>query len=118
MIYHITSRSAWETAQRQGSYVAASLASEGLIHASTQSQVVPVAELYYPGQSDLVVLVIDPVRLTSKLKWESPTGGQPPAGVPETDLFPHIYGPLNLEAVVNVVDLKTDDSNKFFFSEP
>ena len=60
----------------------------------------------YKGQPESVLLMIEPTLLSSELSWEPPSGGAPPPGVPEGDLFPHIYGPINLDAVVKVVDLE------------
>ena len=113
MIYHITTRQAWYEAQQRGEYRAESLESEGFIHCSTQTQVLPVAEKYYQGQQDNLLLVIDPIRLTSELRWEPPSGGAPPPGVPEGELFPHIYGPINLDAVVKVLDLESNPDGSY-----
>jgi uncharacterized protein (DUF952 family) len=113
MIYHITSRAAWQDAQQRGDYRAESLETEGFIHCSTKSQVLPVAENFYKGQRGLLLLMIDPVLLSSELKWEPPSGGTPPPGVPDGDLFPHIYGPVNLEAIVKVLDLEADLNGKY-----
>jgi uncharacterized protein (DUF952 family) len=110
MIFHITSRKEWETAQTKGEYAAESLANQGFIHCSTLNQVVPVADNFYKGQSGLVLLMIDPALLSSTLKWEPPSGGTPPAGVPTGEQFPHIYGPINLDAVVNVFDFIRDSN--------
>jgi uncharacterized protein (DUF952 family) len=107
MIYHITSRTAWSEARERGDYRAESLETEGFTHCSTQEQVVPVAESFYKDQRDLLLLVIEPDRLKADLKWEPPAGGTPPPGVPAGALFPHIYGPINLEAVVRVLDLQS-----------
>lgn len=112
MIYHITSHKAWREAQQHGEYRAESLETEGFIHCSTRSQVLPVAEKYYQGQGRLLLLLIDPARLTSDLKWEPPSGGSPPPGVPEAEMFPHIYGPVNLEAVVKVLDLESSPDGR------
>lgn len=106
MIYHITTRKAWRAALQRGEYRAESLDTEGFIHCSTSTQVLPVAEKYYKGQGRLLLLTIDPARLSSELKWEPPSGGAPPPGVPEGELFPHIYGPINLDAAVKVFDLE------------
>jgi uncharacterized protein (DUF952 family) len=108
MIFHITSRTDWETAQTKGEYIADSLRLEGFIHCSTLAQILPVAEKFYKGQSGLVLLMIEPTLLSSTLKWEAPSGGTPPPGVPAGDKFPHIYGPINLDAVVNVSDFIRD----------
>jgi uncharacterized protein (DUF952 family) len=112
-IFHITSRSAWLAAQKSGGYVAPSLAAEGFIHNSTSTQVLPVAEKFYKGKTDLVLLVIDPARLASDLKWEAPFDGAPPPGVPSGEPFPHVYGPINLDAVIQVLDLETDSNGRF-----
>jgi uncharacterized protein (DUF952 family) len=113
MIYHITSRMAWSQARQRGDYRADSLETEGFIHCSTNEQVIPVTEKYYKGQEGLLVLVIEPERLTSDLKWEPPAEGAPPPGVPEGDLFPHIYGPINLEAIIRVLDLETQPDGRY-----
>lgn len=113
MIYHITSRTAWNEALDRGEFRAESLDTEGFIHCSTDEQVVPVAHKFYSGQHGLVLLVIEPALLKSDLKWEPPTGGTPPPGVPEGDLFPHIYGPINLDAVVKVFDLEAAPDGKY-----
>ena len=117
MIFHITSHANWEEAQQRGDYRAESLETEGFIHCSTHSQVLPVAENFYKEQSGLILLCIEPTLLSSTLKWEAPSGGTPPTGVPEGDAFPHIYGPINLNAVVKVLDLKTDLNNKFILPD-
>ena len=102
MILHIASRADWEEAQARGEYRAASLGTEGFIHCSTEKQVLPVANAFYRGRNDLVLLVIEASRLKSELKWEPPAG-PPAAGISETDLFPHIFGALDLPAVASVV---------------
>jgi uncharacterized protein (DUF952 family) len=117
MIYHITSRTAWDKARQRGDYRTDSLETEGFIHCSTDEQVIPVTEKYYKGQHSLLLLVIEPERLTSDLKWEPPAEGAPPPGVPEGSLFPHVYGPINLEAVVRVFDLQSQPDGKYNFPQ-
>jgi uncharacterized protein (DUF952 family) len=112
-IIHISSRKAWIDARLAGQYIAPSLESEGFIHCSTSAQTLPVAEKYYKGQPGLVLLVIDPARLDSEVKWEPPAEGAPPPGVPAGDAFPHIYGPINLEAVVEVLDFTPGPNGQF-----
>lgn len=113
MIFHITSCEAWADAQQRGDYRTESLETEGFIHCSTDSQVLSVAENFYKGQSGLILLGIEPSLLSSNLRWEPPSGGSPPPGVPEGDAFPHIHGPINLDAVVKILDLEKDSNNKF-----
>ena len=117
MIFHITSRKAWDEAQGRGAYHAESLATEGFIHCSTLSQVLPVAENFYKGQHGLVLLAVEPALLSSELKWEPPSGGTPPPGVPQGDSFPHIYGPINLSAVVKVLDLEQSTNGTFILPD-
>jgi uncharacterized protein (DUF952 family) len=112
-ILHITSREAWKAAQEAGQYTAPSLTSDGFIHCSTRSQVLPVAEKFYKGQTGLVILVVDLTRLSSDLKWEAPFDSAPPSGVSVNKTFPHIYGPINLDAVVQVLDFEPTTDGKF-----
>jgi len=112
-IVHITTRLAWNDARDRGEYVTPGLKSEGFIHCSTYAQAVPVAEKYYKGQKGLVLLIIDSGRLAAGLKWEPPAEGAPPPGVPDGDMFPHIYGPINLDAVVEAVDFNPGPNNQF-----
>ncbi len=95
MILHITHRSDWEAAQATGEYRADSLAAEGFIHCSTVEQVLGPANEFYRGKDDLVLLVIDPARLAAELVYED--------SYHIGTAFPHIYGPLNLDAVTSVV---------------
>ena len=102
-ILHITSKSDWEAAQRNGFYSAPSLASEGFIHCSTPEQVVAVAERFYAGAHGLVLLILDPARIRSEVKYE--------AGTDKPDeLFPHVYGQIDLEAVTRVADFASDST--------
>lgn len=103
-IFHITTRDAWEQAQREGAYRAASLDDAGFIHFSTREQVVRVANAFYRGQRGLILLVIDTTQLHADLHYE------PPAEAPESaQRFPHLYGALNPDAVVQVVDFPPGD---------
>ncbi|GAC1320709.1 MAG: DUF952 domain-containing protein [Acidimicrobiales bacterium] len=98
MIYHIAERQYWEEARRSGHYVRStagrSLEDEGFIHCAEAHQVPGVAAAFFAGYADLVLLVIDPTRLIAELRNEQAPG--------TTDVFPHIYGPLNVDAVVEV----------------
>ncbi len=107
MILHITSRAEWNEAQVRGEYVAPSLETEGFIHCSTEKQVIHVANAFYRGRNDLVLLNIDEARLKPELKWEPPAG-IPAPGISESDSFPHIFGPINLTAVASVLDFVPD----------
>ncbi|MDQ6691435.1 MAG: DUF952 domain-containing protein [Candidatus Dormibacteraeota bacterium] len=94
-VFHIAHRDAWLHALISGSYQADSLAAEGFIHCSTAAQVESTLKRHFAGQTDLVLLEIDPGLLRWELRWE-PVGGE---------LFPHLYGPLDPAAVISVQTL-------------
>lgn len=117
MILHITSKQEWLDAQNRGEYIAPSLQTEGFIHCSTEKQVLHVANAFYRGKEGLVLLVVDEARLKPEVRWEAPAG--PPAeNVAEADLFPHIYGPINLDAVASVLDFEPDPVSGTFTLPP
>lgn len=111
-ILHLASRTAWLAAVKQGVYRADSLLTEGFIHCSKPSQIVEVANTFYRGQRGLLLLVIEPARLTGELKWEPPAGPAP-SHAHAGDLFPHVYGPLNLEAVTEVIPFEPAEDGTF-----
>jgi uncharacterized protein (DUF952 family) len=111
-IYHIAIRADWERALADGAYTRSSvdktLAEEGFIHASQASQVARTANKYYrdvPG--DLVLLVIDTGLVGAEVRYEDVPGAELP--------FPHIYGPLNVGAVLAVVPLTAGPDGTFEF---
>jgi uncharacterized protein (DUF952 family) len=158
LIYHITSRTAADAARLSNEYRPESLEKEGFIHLSQRHQVSGVANSFYKGQTDLVILVVDETLLKPELKYEAPVHPTPlgashfpPSGSPSQPgplptkppsgkevrctslppviasaststsprfggteggptphpehLFPHLYGPLNFDAVVEIIDL-------------
>jgi uncharacterized protein (DUF952 family) len=113
MILHATPRDSWSAAQAEGAYRTDSLAGEGFIHCSTAAQIVRVANTLFKGRQDLVLLVIDPQYLQAELKWEPPVHPSGVAAPPTDDLFPHLYGPLNLEAVVGVLPFEAGPNGEF-----
>lgn len=105
MIYHITTAEAWQMARRCGEYRSHSLASQGFIHCSTADQVIRVADALFAGHRGLVLLHIDPGKLTAKVVYENLDGG--------SELFPHIYGAINREAVVKVSPFEPGQNGRF-----
>ena len=91
-------------------YAPDSLRSEGFIHCSTPAQVIDTANRFYRGQDDLVVLHIDESRLTAELKYEASAMAH---GEAAGELFPHLYGKLNVEAVERVVELRCEADGTF-----
>jgi uncharacterized protein (DUF952 family) len=102
-ILHITTRADWDAACAAGSYRPPSLDHEGFIHCSTPEQAVASANKYFHGRTDLILLCIDEDRVAAEVRYEPPA---PIGGVPDPragELFPHVYGPLELDTVVRVV---------------
>jgi uncharacterized protein (DUF952 family) len=91
-IYHIVLPEKWEAVKHDSSYSAESLDTEGFIHCSYDHQLEGVIGRYYSDAAELVVLKLDIGKLTSKLVSEPSTGGE---------AYPHIYGAINLDAVVD-----------------
>ena len=96
LIVHIAKKAMWQTALDAGTYRTPSLDSEGFIHFSTPSQVIRVADDFYAGCPDLLLLVVDSDALIADLRYEAPVHED------SLELFPHLYGPLNLDAVIEV----------------
>ena len=114
LILHLASNDAWLVAVQKGQYHADSLSTEGFIHCSTESQIVDVANAFYHGQHGLVLLVLDPDKLTAELKWEPPAHPNPERAAKVGDeLFPHIYGPLNVDAVKQVIPFEPASDGTF-----
>jgi uncharacterized protein (DUF952 family) len=91
-ILHITTDDGWATAQADGELVTPSLDEEGFIHCSTFAQLEATANRIFRGSGDLLLLEVAVDRLTTPLRWERATD--------VGEEFPHIYGPLNVDAVV------------------
>lgn len=100
-IYHITSVKEWQAAKAAGVYRAPSLETEGFIHCSTREQVVDSAQNHFAGRADLLLLCIQSGMLVSALRLEGER------------LWPHIYGPLNLEAVERVLEFPLQADGTF-----
>jgi len=114
MILHLSSNASWLAAAKEGAYHADSLSTEGFIHCSTVSQIVDVANAFYHGQHGLIILVIDTDKLTSELKWEPPAHPNPErAASVGNELFPHVYGPINVNAVMNIFPFEPAEDGNF-----
>ncbi len=103
LIYHLCLRKQWEHSMNEGQYEADSLVLEGFIHCSQRDQIIPVANRYYKGTLDMVVLAIDPQTLVSEIRWEAV----------RDEKYPHVYGPVNREAVLSVHDILPDQDGIF-----
>jgi len=106
VIYHILPVADWQNALKKGTYTPSSLVTEGFIHCSDIDQVLGSAKAYFAGEHDLFLVCIAMNRILPEVHYESPPSENAKG-------FPHIYGPLNLEAVVNVSSLLRDVQGDF-----
>jgi uncharacterized protein (DUF952 family) len=102
LLMHIVPTSEWRQAVAAGTYQPASLDGAGFIHCSYAHQVVAVANHNFRGREDLVLLVIDPCRVEPEIRVEG-----------SDDRFPHIYGPLDPQAVVEVLPFEPGPDGYF-----
>lgn len=101
-IFHVARAEDWDAARADGAYrwstAGRTLEEEGFVHCAGADQVDGVLERYYAGATGLVLLTIDVDRLSNEVRVEDLTG----AG----ETFPHVYGPIDLDAVVEVRSLE------------
>lgn len=96
-IYHVTTKAWWEAAKEAGKLSSPRFEEEGYIHCATAQQVPGVLQRYFANQTDLVKLTLDKSKIQPPVVFEL-------AGS-LNEVFPHVHGPINLDAVVAVTDL-------------
>ncbi|MFD8222886.1 DUF952 domain-containing protein [Streptomyces massasporeus] len=112
MIYHVVPRTVWTTVTGP-TYAPGSLAEEGFVHCSPdEATTLAVVDAFYrdaPGP--LLVLALDEARLTARVEWEA-AAPAPPPGVSGDTLFPHVFGPLDRDAVDHVLEVGFDGEGR------
>jgi uncharacterized protein (DUF952 family) len=109
-IYTLVRGEDWRAAEREGAYRgSADDARDGFLHFSTAAQVRASAAKHRRGEADLVLVEADAARLGAALKWEPASGGSRPG------LFPHLYAPLPVAAVLSAtrLALRADGTHDF-----
>src|SRR5438128_5808891 len=113
-IFHVTTEADWLRAQAVGAYGASTrgltLAQVGFVHCAFEEQVTGVANSFFRGVAKLVVLRIAIDKLDAEVRYEDLEGGNA--------FFPHVYGPLNLDAVVAIMPLPQRRDGTFTFTVP
>ncbi|MFF5177960.1 DUF952 domain-containing protein [Micromonospora sp. NPDC000316] len=100
MIYKLLPTIEWDDAQAAGSFTGSAVdRQDGFIHLSAADQVVETARRHFAGATGLTLLSVDEQPLGDALRWEPSRGGH---------LFPHVYGPLPVTAVVAAQALPED----------
>lgn len=109
IIFKIAPRSLWRDAEATGRFEGASVdLADGFIHFSTAAQLRETAAKHFAGQDDLLLITVDGAKLGAALQYEPSRGG---------DLFPHLYGPLPLDAVISVAPLPLGADGLHVFPE-
>ncbi|MFT5758771.1 MAG: hypothetical protein ACI9LM_003519 [Alteromonadaceae bacterium] len=102
-IYLLSSYVEYQQAKSTGFLVRDSLQSEGFIHAAPQSQLNRLANKYHKNTVQPLILILDKKRIKAEVKWEPATGG----------LYPHIYGALNMDAIIDVEAIGVNSDGVF-----
>jgi len=104
-IYILVQPQTWEIARKSRLFYEVSLSEEGFIHACEWRQLDRVANHYFPDADNLVLVAIDTARVKPQIRWElSRSTG---------DTYPHIYGPLNVDATTEIELLERGVDNRF-----
>ena len=96
-IYHVTTQVEWEQALLKKEYLPLQYEKDGFIHCSIERQIPGVLDRFYQGQSGLVKLKIEKAKVQRPVLFE--------LAHDMNELFPHIYGSLNIDSVVEVISL-------------
>jgi uncharacterized protein (DUF952 family) len=114
VILHLLPESTWRALGDTDTYLPEAYVQDGFVHCSAGDDVMlAVANAFYAdGADELVVWDLDADRLTSEVRWESPDG-DPPPGVPAGTHFPHVYGAIDLAAVIRTRRLVSDGAGRF-----
>ena len=109
LVFKIVGAAEWRAAEVAGAFVGSEVdRADGFIHFSSAAQAPETAEKWFKGRKDLILVAIDAVALGVKLKWEPSRGG---------DLFPHLFGPLPMSAVVWSRPLSLGDDGRHRFGD-
>ncbi|MFN8527972.1 MAG: DUF952 domain-containing protein [Anaerolineae bacterium] len=114
-IYHVIPSGQWKDAQDDGVYRGDTLDAEGFIHFSTRDQVLWVANGRFKGHTGLLLLEVDTDKLTHELRFEPPFEGA--TGDVAQWKFPHLYGVMNLDAVIAVYPFEPNADGNFSLPE-
>ncbi|MGB5759380.1 MAG: DUF952 domain-containing protein [Acidimicrobiales bacterium] len=104
LLYHVATEHDWSR-RTATHYQPSGIVDEGFVHLSSAEQLVATLHRHYPGRRDLILLTVDPTRASAELVWEDISG----SGV----AFPHIYGAIELSAVVAAEPLPCDENGRF-----
>lgn len=108
LLFHITTKEDWKQYNKRGSYEPESLEEEGFIHCSTGEQVEETANRLFDDQDEILLLIIDGNMFREDIKYERIEDSG--------DKFPHLYCPLNTNAIIDKISVKAEDDGTFDIS--
>lgn len=104
LLFHVTTRDDWQEHKNSGNYEPESLDTQGFIHCSSGHQVEDTANKHFADKEQILLLVIDVAMVREQIKYEEDKNGEK---------FPHIYGPLSINAVIDQIDVAAEENGKF-----
>ena len=107
IILHITTSREWKKTQARGCYRGDTLSTQGFVHCTEMAHLLAVADRWFGGRRNLVLLCIETEKVDATIRYENLEGGEV--------LFPHVYGPVALEAIVSVFPLDPGPDGRFSF---
>eukprot|EP01119_Soliformovum_irregulare_P009144 TRINITY_DN22303_c0_g1_i1.p1 TRINITY_DN22303_c0_g1~~TRINITY_DN22303_c0_g1_i1.p1 ORF type:complete len:124 (-),score=21.96 TRINITY_DN22303_c0_g1_i1:70-441(-) len=111
IVYRLAVRSDWEEAQKIGKYIGTQVDFDsGFLHLSTAATCRKTGQLYYKDVDNVVLLAVELSKVKDRVQWD-------PAKGRDNVLFPHIYGVLNTDAIINVYPLSRDAQGEFVYPE-
>lgn len=113
-IIAITNSVMWNKALQDGSYTQSTmdttLQEVGFLHCTSPEQTIATANRHFTDRDNVILLLINLGKVTSEVRFEAAKSGRP-------GLFPHIYGPLNVDAVYATLKLEKNESGQFIEPE-
>ncbi|NGP76397.1 DUF952 domain-containing protein [Balneolaceae bacterium YR4-1] len=111
LIFHVVKKEDWKTQKKDSRYHPETIDTEGFIHCSTGRNIEEVTNRLYSGEDDILLIIINTTLVDPEIRYEN---------CGNSDIkYPHIYGPLNMDAVIDKIELASEDdgSYKISFSE-
>ena len=111
LIFHVVKKEDWKSQKKDSRYHPDSLDSEGFIHCASGNNIEDVTNRLYEGETNVLLIIINTTLVEPEIRYESSDDSD--------TKYPHIYGPLNMDAVVDKIELAAEDdgSYKISFSE-
>lgn len=105
LIFHLVPRKEWNNLKKESKYIPQSVEDEGFIHCSSGNQIRDTANRLFKGTRRMLLLVINTTLVEAPIKYEEDTA--------KGQTFPHIYGPLNMDAIIDKIRLEPEEDGTF-----